>query len=428
MGPMARFMLGAMPFTGHVTPMLAVAQALVDRGHEVRVYTGGAFRAKVKAVGARHVPWQAAPDFDENDLPATFPRLVGKKGLGQVFVNLEDCMINTAPAQVRDLEAAFEDEPWDAIAGDEVSIGTAYFAEKSGCPWATLAVLPLHMAGTYGPPAGLGLSPGTNPFTKARDAALRALVPLLARPLAGPLARAREASGLPPSKLTFDKAVFSPQLVLATGCPLLDFERPDRPARLHFVGELTRSSVGMPEPEWWGDLDGKRVVYVTQGTQNIDPADLLQPTLEALADEDVLVVATTGIAGRDELPSPVPDNARVAGFVPHVQLLPRVDVMVTNGGWGGTLGALAHGIPLVIAGGDLDKPEIAARVAWAGSAVNLRTGTPKPIQVLEGYRRVASTPSYAAASSRVGAQLRSLGGAARAAELLEGMVTRSDGS
>ena len=216
--------------------------------------------------------------------------------------------------------------------------------------------------------------------------------------------------------------------MLATGCPLLDFERPDRPARLHFVGELTRSSVGMPEPEWWGDLDGKRVVYVTQGTQNIDPADLLQPTLEALADEDVLVVATTGIAGRDELPSPVPDNARVAGFVPHVQLLPRVDVMVTNGGWGGTLGALAHGIPLVIAGGDLDKPEIAARVAWAGSAVNLRTGTPKPIQVLEGYRRVASTPSYAAASSRGGAQLRSLGGAARAAELLEGMVTRSDGS
>lgn len=422
MKPMARFMLAVMPFTGHVTPMLAVAQALVDRGHDVRVYTGNAFRAKAVAVGARHVPWRAAPDFDENDLAATFPRLIGKKGLGQVFVNLEDCMINTAPPQVVDLEAAYAEEPWDAIVGDEMSIGSAHFAEKSGCPWATVAVLPLHMAGTYGPPAGLGLVPGTNPLTKGRDAALRALVPLLARPLAAPLARAREASGLPPSKLTFDKAVFSPRLVLANGCPLLDFERPDRPAHLRFVGELARASASMPDPAWWGDLGGRRVVYVTQGTQNIDPTDLLQPTLEALADEDVLVVATTGVAGRDELPFPVPDNARVAGFVPHAQLLPRVDVMITNGGWGGTLGALAHDIPLVIAGGDLDKPEIAARVAWTGAAVNLRTGTPTAAQVRDASRRVAAGPSYRAAAAKVGTQLRSLGGAPQAAQLLEALT------
>ena len=34
---MARFMLTAMPFTGHVTPLRAVAAALVSRGHDVRV-------------------------------------------------------------------------------------------------------------------------------------------------------------------------------------------------------------------------------------------------------------------------------------------------------------------------------------------------------------------------------------------------------
>lgn len=416
-------MLGVMPFTGHVTPFLAVAEALTARGHEVRLYTGSAFRAAVEAVGARHIPWQTAPDFDETNLPATFPRLVGKKGLRQVFINLEDCMIGTAPAQVVDLEAAYADEPWDAIAGDEMSIGTAFFAAKTGCPWGTVAVLPLHMAGTSGPPAGLGLVPGRNPLTRARDALLRALVPVLSRPLAAPLARARAASGLPPSTLTFDEAVFSPQLVLSNGCPRLDFERPDRPAHLRYVGELTRAAPApSPDPAWWGDLDGRRVVYVTQGTQNIDPEDLIRTTLEALAGEDVLVVATTGIAGSDELPFPVPDNARVAGFIPHARLLPRVDVMVTNGGWGGTLGALSHDIPLVIGGGDLDKPEIAARVAWAGAAVNLRTGTPSAARVLDGYRRVTADPSYRAAAARIGAQLRSLGGAPHAAELLEALV------
>ena len=53
--------------------------------------------------------------------------------------------------------------------------------------------------------------------------------------------------------------------------------------------------------------------------------------------------------GRDELPFPVPANARVAGFLPYADAAPAVDVMVTNGGWGGTLAALSHGIPLVIA-------------------------------------------------------------------------------
>jgi len=80
--------------------------------------------------------------------------------------------------------------------------------------------------------------------------------------------------------------------------------------------------------------------------QNIDPADLVAPTLEALADQrDLLVVVATGTAGADELPFPIPSNARVAGFLPYDKLLPRVDGAVTNGGWGGTLAMLAHDIP-----------------------------------------------------------------------------------
>ena len=78
---MARFMLTTMPFTGHVAPLSAVAEALVARGHDVRFYTGAAFRERVESTGARLVPWRVAPDFDENDISATFPRLLGKKGI-----------------------------------------------------------------------------------------------------------------------------------------------------------------------------------------------------------------------------------------------------------------------------------------------------------------------------------------------------------
>ncbi|WP_341994957.1 hypothetical protein MRBLWH7_002511 [Microbacterium sp. LWH7-1.2] len=423
---MTRFLVTAMPFTGHVTPLRAVAQALVARGHDVRFYTGAAFRRGVEASGAVLVPWSEAPDFDENDLRATFPRLEGRKGLRQVFLNLEDVMISTAPAQVADLQAEWDREPWDALVADDTSIGAALFADRSGCPRATVAVLPLHLTSRQGPPSGMGLTPGRNPLTKTRDAALRGIAPLAMRPLTKPIVRARVAVGLPPAPLTFEQTALSPEKILATGSPLLDFARTDRPAHLDFVGILSAPPAAPTDlPQWWGDLDGRTVVHVTQGTQNIDPADLIRPALVALADRDVLVVVSTGVRGRDELPFPVPANARIAGLLPYDELLPRTDVVISNGGWGGTLAALSHGIPLVIAGGDLDKPEIAARVAWAGAGVDLRTGTPTATQVAAGFERASTDRTMTDAAARVAAELRSFGGAPRAAELLEGFAARS---
>ena len=114
---------------------------------------------------------------------------------------------------------------------------------------------------------------------------------------------------------------------------------------------------------------------------------------------------------------------RVAGFLPYAALLPRVDLMVTNGGWGGTLAALSHGIPLVIAGGDLDKPEIAARVAWTGAGVNL---THRHAVDGEG-RRGASTAFWAMSRSGMPRPASASSSARwverkRAAELLEAFV------
>jgi UDP:flavonoid glycosyltransferase YjiC (YdhE family) len=63
--------------------------------------------------------------------------------------------------------------------------------------------------------------------------------------------------------------------------------------------------------------------------------------------------------------------------------------MVTNGGYGGIQFALAHGVPLVVAGETEEKPDIAARVAWSGAG-NLKTGTPSADAVKAAVRRPTS--------------------------------------
>jgi UDP:flavonoid glycosyltransferase YjiC (YdhE family) len=107
------------------------------------------------------------------------------------------------------------------------------------------------------------------------------------------------------------------------------------------------------------------------------------------------VVATTGGPDPDPLRAALPANVRVERFIPHDLLLPHVDVMVTNGGYGGVQQALAHGVPLVVAGDSEDKPEVAARVRWSGAGIDLRTGRPSPSQVAEAVRRVVGHPGYA---------------------------------
>ena len=134
-GVMARFLVTAMPFTGHVAPLSAVAAALVARGHDVRFYTGSAFRAKVEATGATFVPWTAAPDFDENDLPATFPRLVGKKGLSQLHGQRGGSLHRDRPAAGRRPRGpSGRASPGTRSSRTRLSVGAALFAERDRLP------------------------------------------------------------------------------------------------------------------------------------------------------------------------------------------------------------------------------------------------------------------------------------------------------
>jgi UDP:flavonoid glycosyltransferase YjiC (YdhE family) len=221
-------------------------------------------------------------------------------------------------------------------------------------------------------------------------------------------AEERTRAGLPPDDLALEQAFISPELVCASGVAELEYPRSDLATQVVFVGELTRPRANDAAlPSWWHDVESctDPILHVTQGTLNVDPHDLIEPSFAALGRQPVLLVASTGRADVAELPFPAPPNARVAGFVPYDALLPRLDAMITNGGWGGVLAALAHGIPLIVAGGDLDKPEIAARVAWSGAGVNHRTGRPRPRAILAAWRRITADGSYRANAQRLARSL-----------------------
>jgi UDP:flavonoid glycosyltransferase YjiC (YdhE family) len=163
----------------------------------------------------------------------------------------------------------------------------------------------------------------------------------------------------------------------------------------------------VPLPPWAHELDGSRkVVLVTQGTvANHNLGLLVAPTLAALANEpDVLVIATAGGRPGDAIPGQVPSNARVASFLPFEWLLPRVDVLVTNGGYGSVNQAMSYGVPLVTAGLTEDKADVNARVAWSGVGINLATNEPTPEALREAVRTVLDRPAHRQRAAQMAAE------------------------
>jgi UDP:flavonoid glycosyltransferase YjiC (YdhE family) len=183
---------------------------------------------------------------------------------------------------------------------------------------------------------------------------------------------------------------------LQLGPAALEYPRGDISDNLAFVGVLPDAPSTAPTPDWWPLLDGSRpVVHVTQGTiDNHDFSRLVLPTIAALADSPVTVVVSLGGRPAEEL-GDVPGNVLVAPYLDYAALLPLTDVFITNGGFGGVLQALRHGIPVIVAGDTEDKPEVAARIAWSGVGVNLRTGTPRASSIAAAVTDILDTPRFA---------------------------------
>ena len=96
--------------------------------------------------------------------------------------------------------------------------------------------------------------------------------------------------------------------------------------------------------------------------------------------------------------------------------------MVTNGGYGAVQRALSTGVPLVVAGNTEDKPEVAARVAWSGAGINLRTGAPTVGAVRAAVREVLGDGRYLAAARTLETAFARRDGVAEIAALVDEVI------
>ena len=137
------------------------------------------------------------------------------------------------------------------------------------------------------------------------------------------------------------------------------------------------------------------------------------------------MVVTTCRRPLDTIKGPIPANARLATFLDLEAMLPRIDVLVTNGGYGTVSQALRVGKPIVAAGRTEDKAEVGARVAWSGAGVEIPSQTPSVEDLRAGIAGVLEQPSYRNRAQAIAADMAAVDTRREVLRVFDGLVARA---
>jgi MGT family glycosyltransferase len=187
---------------------------------------------------------------------------------------------------------------------------------------------------------------------------------------------------------------------------------------IHYVGPVLDRSAA---PGWrspWAAGDIRPLILASFSTMPGQTTSvLLQHVLDALAGMQARVLLTTGPVAPDTLRPPA--NAAVVAFAPHPAVLPEASLMISHGGHGGVVAALAHGVPLLcIPGVGADQPVIARRVQALGAG-QMISADADASQLRDAATKTLATASYRQAAQRMADALANATGAASAASVLE---------
>jgi MGT family glycosyltransferase len=413
---MADILIASHSPIGHVGPLLSIADGLAARGDRVTVLTSAAHSDAIRACGATPVALR-----DDVGMPPRASRIAR--------FNRDTLAFSVAPMarQADALTRLLEEHRYDAVIADYVFFGIMPFLLRADRPpILAYSTTPLMLSSRDAAPTGLGLAPSARPLGRLRNRALRAVTHhVLLRPAQRAVQDQLHRMNCRPLPTFFLDAGVLSDRVIAPTVPQFDYPRSDLPGNVRYVGAVhPLPTRGFRRPMWWDHLDGDRpVVHVTQGAgDNADLSRLLEPTIEALADEDVVVVASTGGRDINTLGTAVPANTYVAEQIPHERLMAKVDVLVTDGGYGTVQRALSCGIPLVVAGSTGDKAEVAARVAWSGAGIDLRTGTPTPAMIRRAVHEVLTDRRYLSRARALEAAFAQRDGVAEVVALVDEVI------
>lgn len=381
-----RMLFTCRPLAGHFEPLLPLAREATAAGHAVAFATGEPYASRAAEAGfeaflaGRDEGFRAewAPRFPG------FDQLVGNEQrhffLTEIFANLE------LVPRARDLESIVDSWAPQLLIHEVAELAAPLVGSSRGIPYVDVS---------YGALIDSSLLHATGeaaaPHWRARG--------VEPHPTAG-LFRHLYVDTCPPS-------LQNPEIASIGAVQLL------RPA----AAELPKTD----PPEWLDRLASAATVYLTMGTVWNRNLDIFRSVIEAVREDDVALIITVGRQNDPAALGPQPDNVFVHQYIPQGVLLSRCDAVVTHGGAGTTLGALAFGVPLLVLPQGADQYANADRVVAAGAGRQLLRDELSVVAIRDALLDLLRDPSYRRAAQRLQAEIRDMPDARGAIKRIEAL-------
>lgn len=329
-----RIIFTALGGYGHAFPLIPLAVAARDAGHDVGFATAASFlpnieRAGITGIRAGITPQEAfveelnKVDGDPRGLPPDALHQITGRVFGEILPR----------AVVADLEPVLAERP-DLVIYETMNAGGAFAAKLAGIP---------SVSHNFGRVAEYDSGKEIRERVRATAAGF------------GVEGEPETAFGDPVLDICPESVQSQEFLATAKRIPL-------RPTGWSTPGGL---------PAGIADRDRSRpLAYLTLGTQ-YGNTDVLTAAITGLAALDLDVLVATGPTVEVELLGDVPGNVRLERWVPQSELLPHLDLVVHHGGSGTTMGAFGAGLPQLFLPQGADQLANAEASVKAGVAAQL---------------------------------------------------------
>ncbi len=152
--------------------------------------------------------------------------------------------------------------------------------------------------------------------------------------------------------------------------------------------------------------------------------DVFRTVIDAVRDEDIALIVTVGRHNDPASLGPQPDDVLIHEYIHQGVLLPRCDAVITHGGSGTTLGALAFGVPLLVLPQGADQYDNAERIVTAGAGLQLLKDDLTVDAVRDAVRAVLDDAIYRRSAERIQTEIHEMPDARDAVTRIEAL-TRS---
>ncbi len=398
--------------TGDVYPLLALAERLLNKRHQVRVCAPSIYKDRIVEIGAEF--HEVGDSFDLAEFHQTMDTMIAMRDpMAPLLLIAKEGVIKRGEKWYNDCLTAMKD--YDLVICHSIDIPAQEAAIRNDLPWITVTYCPgLIKTSDHAP------YPFPN-WGQTFNAFVWKLVRLRLKHSVDPLFNQFIVSvgGKPRAFMSSDE-MYSPYLNLIAASPSLCSSIRFKPNH-KYTGVW---HLGQPDYEPLPELtdflsEGPQPIVITFGSMGgSDGKETTEILVEAITmtNQRAIIQAGWGLLGTQD----VNTNIYCAEYIPHQWLFPQARCVVHHGGAGTTASVCRAKVPSIVV------PHIADQFYWgkllyelgvAPKSLHRRKLTAK--RLAQRIQQVLDTPSMSEKVKTLGTKMESEDGLSTAIDLIE---------